>query len=86
MTASHGNLNFTVMWLGCVAVARHKTKPRPFPRSGFLVSASMAHYFNKPSLCSGDDAATKPACVQKNAQSNACRHQGRTEKSNGLIA
>ena len=73
MTASHGNLNFTVMWLGCVAVARHKTKPRPFPRSGFLVSASMAHYFNKPSLCSGDDAATKPACVQKNAQSNACR-------------
>ena len=35
----------------------------------------MALYFNKPSLRSGDDAANRPTCVQKNAELNACRHR-----------
>jgi hypothetical protein len=71
-TASHGNLNFTVVWFGFSAEVRHKQKPRPLPRSGFSLFSASGSYFNKPPLRCGDDAANQPACVQKNAELNAC--------------
>jgi hypothetical protein len=70
-TASHGNLNFTVVWFGFSKEVAINKNPDRYRGRGFLFSASGS-YFNKPPLRCGDDAADKPACVQKNAKLNAC--------------
>ncbi len=74
MTATHGKLNPRSGGSALGHESHHKQNPDRGKRSGFFLSLRSGSYLNKPPLRSGDDAANKPACVQKTADSHTRGH------------
>jgi hypothetical protein len=71
MTASHGNLNLIVTWLGFYRKSPPQTNTPTVIAVGVSSSPPVDNYFNKPPLRSGDDAASTTGAIQKSTFLNA---------------